>query len=142
MKNNRLVFYPFTVNPKRKLPAEKVGERVAVDVLHDVVPVAVAVVEVVGLDDARMVDLLHEPFLGAELAHLRAVRGELLVEDLHRDEALVHDIPGLPDRGHAAVADLLDELQVRDLENPAADRQLGRRQVVVVGVGHGEGLGV
>ena len=83
--------------PDMLFALQELGERIAVDILHDVVPVAVAVVEVVGLHDARMVDFLHQALFGAELPDFCAVGGEFLVEDLHGDNALVDDVPGFPD---------------------------------------------
>ena len=55
------------------LAAEEIGEGIAVDELHDVEPLAVRIAAIVGLDDAGMVDFLHEALFGAERADFDAV---------------------------------------------------------------------
>ena len=98
------------------LACEQGAEVVAVDVLHDEVPERTGVAELVALDDADVVDRLHCLFLGLELLEVLDVAGQVGLEDLDGDDRVAGEVHGLPDAGHAALADLVHESDVLKLK--------------------------
>ena len=95
------------------LASEKGAEVVAVHILHDVVPDALVIAQLVALNDALVVDLLHDLLFGLEESEIFLVLGQLVVENLDRDDLVAGFVKGLPDRRHAADADFFDESQIR-----------------------------
>jgi hypothetical protein len=100
------------VDAELGVAVELASERLAVDERHDVVEEAVGGARIEQRQDMRVLqrrrglDLDHEP-LGAEDG------GELRFQDLQRDVAVVLEVLGEIDRGHAALAELaLDRVAV------------------------------
>ena len=90
------------------LAVEPVAQRLALDEGHDVEEVAVGLARVEQRQDVRVLEVGRELDLGQEA--LGADHGgELGAQDLERDAAVVPDVLGEIDRGHAAGADLAVE---------------------------------
>ena len=85
-------------------------EVLALDVLEDdeLAPFVLAAVD--DGDDVRVAELGDRARLAAKALDVLLVGGELLVEDLDRDRAVEQAVVGLPDAGHPAASDELEEL--------------------------------
>ena len=92
------------------LGLQQLGDRLALDVLHDDVVAAVVDAGVVDLDDVRVDQLRDRERLAAEAGDELVVVGEVLGEDLDRDGALEHPVGGPVDGRHAARAEPVAEL--------------------------------
>ena len=91
---------------RRQPPAlvEQVGERLAVDVLHDDVgPPVRLLAGVVDADDVRVRKPCRQPRLAQEPPAEAGVAGEALREQLHGDRPVELGVAAEVDRGHPAV---------------------------------------
>ena len=96
------------------LAIQPVAQRLAVDERHDVEHRAVHLSRVVQGEDVRMLQVGGGADLGEE-PRAADDRGELGLEDLHGDLAVVPEVVGEEDGGHPPRADLaLDAVSVRE----------------------------
>ena len=111
-------------------------EPVAVDQLHHDVGLAVLFAVAVDLDDVRMVDRRQRARLLQKLVHERPVLPDALLHHLERDRAAERLVVRLVHRAHAALAQLVDQQEVREprrhLELRAAGGAPYRRKRVAV----------
>ena len=86
-----------------------------VDILHHEVVVLAGLADVVGGDDVWMIELGGGAALFVEALDELVVVGELLGEDLDRDESIEAELPGEEDGGHGPGAEPAIDLVAGDL---------------------------
>ena len=100
---------------ERGLAGEHRGERLTLEILHDVEVVALGRdPEVVDLDDVLVADLVDRAGLLEEALHDLLVAGELAVDDLERHLLPDQRVLGEIDHAHPTGADLRDDPVVAD----------------------------
>ena len=94
---------------------EQVGERVALDQLHDVEGPAVGqAADLMDGHNAGMLELSADLGLGLEAGDHLSIVGELLAQHLDRDRPAQGDVFAEVDRAHAAVLDLAAQVAAGD----------------------------
>jgi hypothetical protein len=108
---------------REKSPCDALGQRLAVDELHDEVGHAVSFPGLVHRDDRGMIEQRGHFRFATECPTSLGVRGDGLVEDLQCNEASQELVAGLPDRRRSSLTELrLDGEAVQSLANHARPR--------------------
>ena len=100
---------PARVVSRRERPPHVLRERDPVDELHGEEPLGALAVELVELDEVRMLDLGQRPELALEAVERLPVHGA--DEGLERDRLVGLPVPGLVDDSHAPRADRPEDLE-------------------------------
>ena len=107
---------------KPAVASEMVAKGAALDIRGDIVEKAVRLARVVERQQMRMVQPGHDPDLAQEALGAEHL-GESRLQDLERDDAVVPQVAGEIDHGHAAVADLtIDGVPARERGPEAVDQ--------------------
>ena len=117
---------------QRRLAHRQLGQRFAVEELHDDERAAVVGgAEVGDVDDVLVADRAREPRLLQQARDEVALRDELLQQHLHRDALADDGVLGLVDRAHAALADAAHDLVA--VRQDGADQRIELRLLLGAG---------